>query len=125
MPTTKTAPKKVRASILVTRWWQGSGGEINGESTERVSVPVARIMLVEPYTQEIWLSLVESKHGPGACRARLQLTGDETIAVTETVEEVDRLMNTPMGEVAPSEPSLIPSAPGHVLGFPIKPVTQP
>ena len=86
-----------RASILVTRWWTGRDGKIDGESTERVSVPVSRIKLVEPYTQEIWISLAANEHGPGSVRARIFLTDDDYVAVTETVEEVDRLMNVPLG----------------------------
>lgn len=86
-----------RASILVTRWHQGRDGGIDGESIERVSVPLARIELVEPYTQEIWIAIAQQQHGPGACRARLILKGgSDYMAVTETVEEIDRLMNTPV-----------------------------
>jgi|SRR5262245_38901972 len=93
----KRPVKKVRASILVTRWWTGRDGKTDGESTERVSIPVSRIKLVEPYTQEIWISLAANEHGPGSVRARIFLTDDDYVAVTETVEEVDRLMNVPLG----------------------------
>lgn len=91
--------KRVRASILVTRWMQGAArsGAVDGEHMERVSIPIARIRFVEPYTQDIWISLARSERGPGACRSRITFEADDYMIVTETVEEVDRLMNVPLG----------------------------
>jgi len=92
-------PQK-RASILVTRWFAGGEGmsSVNGEHTQRVSLPLSQIKLVEPYTQDVWVE-VGRQSRPGAVRARINLrTEGEWIYVTETVEEVDVLMNEPWGE---------------------------
>jgi hypothetical protein len=87
----------VRASILVTRWRYGSEGGIDGQTTERVSLPLAQVTLVEPHAQEIWASLAESRRELGSCRSRISLTGTNPyIIVTETVDEIDALMNTPI-----------------------------
>ncbi|HKA65452.1 MAG TPA: hypothetical protein VKD00_07005 [Methyloceanibacter sp.] len=91
-------PQK-RASILVTRWFAGAeGGGIAGEHTQRVSLPLSTIKLVQPYRQDIWIDQTLSGTRVSSARAQINLRDDDHLYVTETVEEIDALMNEPWGE---------------------------
>jgi len=74
-----------------------SSHDVNGERTERVSLPVSTIKLVEPYTQDVWVEIGRQTR-QGSVRACINLRDGDHVYTTETVEELDVLMNEPWGE---------------------------